>query len=355
MTSLELYGKLCEYNEDEKFYIQYYDAKQNKWNLDKFLKNLDFDKVIDRRLIVPEVSSGWMPVDMSDDIYFDTNDKNSIVMSKHNRYTPMFRHKHIFFELVYVMSGTCRQRINQDEIQLNEGQFLLIAPDIMHSVGVFDSSVIINILIRRSTFEDIFYDMLRDTNKISAFFNSSLFENEQNAYLIFDTENHPFFREFILDMFLEFLNKKKYYEKILNGQLMILFTKLLQLYENKIQYPSRIGKSTQLSLEILGYIEMYYQTISLKEVAVRFHLSEAYCSRLIRKHTGKSYTMIVQDIKFRRACSLLETSNISIAEISRLTGFEHVEHFNRLFKRRYQITPGQYRKCASQEKPPGNS
>lgn len=346
MTSQELYEKLCEYNEDEKFYIHYYDAKQNKWNLDKFLKSLDFEKVINRRLIIPEVSLGWMPVDMSDDIYFDINDKNSIVISKHNRYTPMFRHKHIFFELVYALSGSCRQRINQDEIELKEGQFLLIAPEIMHSVGVFDSSIIINILIRRSTFEDIFYDMLRDTNKISAFFNSSLFENEQNAYLIFDTDRNPLFRDFVLDMFLEFLNKKKYYEKILNGQLMILFTKLLQLYENRIQYPSRIGKSTVLSLQILGYIEKYYQTVSLSEVAGYFHLSEAYCSRLIKKHTGKSFTTIVQSIKFRRACSLLETSSISIAEISRLIGFEYVEHFNRLFKRRYQMTPGEYRKNA---------
>lgn len=347
MTSQELYRKLCEYNEDETFYIQYYDAKQNKWNLEEFLKNLDFEKVIDQRLIIPEVSSGWMPVDMSDDIYFDSNDKNSIVMSKHNRYTPMFRHKHIFFEMVYVMWGSCRQRINQEEIELKEGQFLLIAPEIMHSVGVFDSSVIINILIRRSTFEDIFYDMLRDTNKISIFFNSSLFENEQNAYLIFDTDHDALFREFVLDMFLEFLNKKKYYEKILNGQLMILFTKLLQLYEDKIQYPPRVGKSTQLSMQILGYIEKYYQTVSLSEVAGCFHLSEAYCSRLIKKHTGKSFTMIVQNIKFRRACSLLETSHISIAEISRLSGFEYVEHFNRLFKRRYQMTPGQYRKRAN--------
>lgn len=347
MTSQELYRKLCEYNEDEKFYIQYYDAKQNKWNLEEFLKNLDFEKVIDQRLIIPEVSSGWMPVDMSDDIYFDSNDKNSIVMSKHNRYTPMFRHKHIFFEMVYVMWGSCRQRINQEEIELKEGQFLLIAPEIMHSVGVFDSSVIINILIRRSTFEDIFYDMLRDTNKISIFFNSSLFENEQNAYLIFDTDHDALFREFVLDMFLEFLNKKKYYEKILNGQLMILFTKLLQLYEDKIQYPPRVGKSTHLSMQILGYIEKYYQTVSLSEVAGCFHLSEAYCSRLIKKHTGKSFTMIVQDIKFHRACSLLETSHISIAEISRLSGFEYVEHFNRLFKKRYQMTPGQYRKSAN--------
>lgn len=344
MTSQELYRKLCEYNEDEKFYIHYYDAKQNRWNLDKFLDSLDLEKAISQRLIIPEVSSGWMPVDMSDDIYFDANDKNSIVISKHNRYTPMFRHKHIFFELVYVLSGACTQRIHQDELELREGQFLLLAPEIMHSVGVFDSSIIINILIRRSTFEDIFYDLLRDTNNISIFFNSSLFEHEQNAYLIFDTDKDTLFRDFVLDMFLEFLNKKKYYEKILNGQLMILFTKLLQLYEHNIQYPVRTEKGTQLSMRILGYIEEKYRTVTLREAADYFHLSEAYCSRLIKKYTGKSFTTIVQNIKLRRACSLLETSNINIAEISRMVGFEYVEHFNRLFKRKYQVTPGQYRK-----------
>ncbi|MFR2823572.1 MAG: hypothetical protein ACLTCQ_02500 [Enterocloster bolteae] len=96
MTTGELENQLMEFNEDERFYQQYYNVKQDKWMLEDFLESLDFNEVIQRRLIVPEVSGGWMPSDMKDEAYFDAEDKNHIVISKHNRFTPPFRHRHIF-------------------------------------------------------------------------------------------------------------------------------------------------------------------------------------------------------------------------------------------------------------------
>lgn len=90
MTTGELENQLMEFNEDERFYQQYYNVKQDKWMLEEFLESLDFNEVIQRRLIVPEVSGGWMPSDMKDEAYFDAEDKNHIVISKHNRFTPPF-------------------------------------------------------------------------------------------------------------------------------------------------------------------------------------------------------------------------------------------------------------------------
>lgn len=343
MTTYELYEKLCEFNEDEKFYEQYYDAQKKKWKLNEFLEGLDFQELLKRRLIIPEANTGYMPSSMSDETYFELEDKNSIVLNKHNRYTPAFKHRHVFFELIYVLSGSCVQQINQDKVIVKEGQFCLLAPYTTHSISVFDKSVIINILIRRSTFEDIFYDMLRDTNKIAVFFNQTLFSTTQNSYLILETNHDTLIREQVLIMFLEYINKKNYYEKILNSQLMILFAKILQLYENDIQYPPLTHKGTETCMQIIGYIEEHFKTITLQMVSEHFHFSQGYCSRLIKEYTGKSFTQIVQDLRFQRACSLLTTSNINIMEISSLVGFENVEHFNRLFKKRYKITPGQYR------------
>lgn len=346
MNTQELYEKLREFNEDELFYRNYYDAKQNQWKLDEFLNGLDYKKILDRRLIITEVNTGYMPSDMTDETYFEPEDKNSIVISKHNRFTPAFRHRHIFFEMIYVLSGSCIQQIGQEEIRLCEGEFCLMAPDVAHSISVFDASIVINILIRRSTFEDIFYDILRDTNKIAVFFNQSLFANMQNTHLIFDTGRDRMLLEHVLTMFLEYINKDKYYEKILNSQLMILFGKLLQIYEDCIKYPPQTRKTNETCMHIIAYIEDHYQTVTLSEICEHFHFSQAYCSRLIKAHTGKSFTAIVQSIKFKKAVSLLENSNISISEISRMVGFENVEHFNRLFRKIYQATPGQYRKNA---------
>ena len=41
MTTGELENQLMEFNEDERFYQQYYNVKQDKWMLEDFLESLD--------------------------------------------------------------------------------------------------------------------------------------------------------------------------------------------------------------------------------------------------------------------------------------------------------------------------
>lgn len=344
MNIKDLLNNLNQYNADELFYKEYYLAKRNKRTFQDFIDNLNIKEIQDRMLIVPEIPNSFIPSRLDDNAFFNDNEKNHIVISKHNRYTPEFNHEHYFFELIYVLSGSCRQSINQDSITLKAGQFCLLAPNTQHSIAVFDSSLIINILIRRSTFEDIFYSILKDVNTLSIFFNNSLYAKSKSPYLIMDSKNDAIIKEHILSMFLEFTEKGKYYENILSSSLMILFSKLLQKYEDSIYYPTETKKTSASFSDIMAYIYDNYQTTTLNEIAREFHFSPEHCSRLIKQHTGKSFTKIQQNIRFSKACFFLENTNSTIAEVSVLVGYKNVEHFNRLFKKIYGMTPSQYRK-----------
>ncbi len=70
---------------------------------------------------------------------------------------------------------------------------------------------------------------------------------------------------------------------------------------------------------------------------------------MIKKQTGKSFTDLLLDLKFEKATYWLETRTDSIQQIAYDSGFESIEHFNRLFKKRFLITPGQYRKLNQQK------
>ena len=66
-----------------------------------------------------------------------------------------------------------------------------------------DDSIILNILIRRSTFMDIFYNTVRDKTQISSFFVGNLYFREKIRYLLFHTKNDTVIRNYILDMYRE--------------------------------------------------------------------------------------------------------------------------------------------------------
>ncbi|HEY7773021.1 MAG TPA: helix-turn-helix transcriptional regulator, partial [Marinagarivorans sp.] len=51
----------------------------------------------------------------------------------------------------------------------------------------------------------------------------------------------------------------------------------------------------------------------------------------------------VQNKRMSIAEDLLRTSNITIAEIANLSGFQDPQHFSRLFKKLYNVSPRQYR------------
>ena len=51
----------------------------------------------------------------------------------------------------------------------------------------------------------------------------------------------------------------------------------------------------------------------------------------------------VKKIRLNKARTLLKNRNMTVESISEAVGYQNVEHFNRLFKKAYGITPVQYR------------
>ena len=70
--------------------------------------------------------------------------------------------------------------------------------------------------------------------------------------------------------------------------------------------------------------------------------------RLFKRETGVSPLQYQLLRRLRRGTELLRSTNLSVAEIAELCGFEDPFYFSRLFKRRCFLTPVEYRKEYSQ-------
>lgn len=343
MDILELDKLLKTYTEDESYYKKYYVAKQNPDTHKAFMENLDIDYIKKMVLLIPGVDHGIDISFMSESHLFEQKKNHNIITLKHYRYTPEFIHKHKFFEMSYVYSGSFKQKISGDEIIFNEGDICILPPDVEHSVGIFDDTVVINFLIRRSTFNDTFLEILSDENILSSFFTKILYTNNYNNYIIFRTNNNTDIRKIIIEIIIEDIENKKYSNKILDNLIMILFANLLRDDIKKVELPQELQKTNKQLASILSYIQGNYKTVTLEDLSKHFHFSVPYLSKLIKNTTGHTFKEMIQTLKLNKAIELLSSTDLKICDISETIGYENDTHFIRTFKKIYGVSPNQYR------------
>ncbi len=345
LSTLKL--KLNRFNQSELFYQSYYEAGKNHM-IEQFLDHIDMDFIKENNIIIPELTQ-TIPVehDYLDSFFFDMDSKHSICLQKHNCFSPPLLHQHTFFECIYVMEGTCTQSINGTTVMMRTGDICLIPPGVKHTISVFDKSIIINILIRKTTFEDIFFNFIRTDNILSMFFINNIYSQHVNDYIIFHSGNDNTIYSIIINMYLEYVNEEPYSHAILNNALMILFAQLLRHYEETSELPPLVKKSDVQGFALIRFIQDNYTNVTLNDIAEKFHYTPEYTSKLIKDTTGFTFTKILSRIKLEHAIGLLCDTNISVANICHEVGYLNPEHFIRTFKKTYQMTPTEYRRQKS--------
>lgn len=97
-------------------------------------------------------------------------------------------------------------------------------------------------------------------------------------------------------------------------------------------------------VEIISFIQQNYADVTLDGLSEYFHLSKPYLSKYIKEKAGMTFQEVVKEERMKKARLLLKETMQTVETIAAAVGYENVEHFNRLFKRTYDITPIQYRK-----------
>ena len=97
-------------------------------------------------------------------------------------------------------------------------------------------------------------------------------------------------------------------------------------------------------VEIISFIKNDYMNVTLDTLAEEFHLSKPYLSKYIREKAGMTFQEAVRKERMKRARMLLRETEQTVETVAAEVGYENVEHFNRLFKKNYGVTPVQYRK-----------
>ncbi len=122
-----------------------------------------------------------------------------------------------------------------------------------------------------------------------------------------------------------------------NGELLYFLHLLAQ--QNKEQ-PSVRGLDSLLPA--LLHMETL-QKCTVAECAALCAMSESRFSHLFRQTMGVSPHQYFLKLRLEQARNYLRDSDLSVAQIAQLTGFEDALYFSRLFKKYYGVSPSLYR------------
>lgn len=95
----------------------------------------------------------------------------------------------------------------------------------------------------------------------------------------------------------------------------------------------------------LKYLEdNYMHRLTLASISANVNLSSSYLCRVFRSEVGTSITSYLNNLRIRKAATLIKESKFSLKEISVMVGIDDQLYFSRLFKKCMGISPSEYGK-----------
>lgn len=144
-------------------------------------------------------------------------------------------------------------------------------------------------------------------------------------------------------------NIDKHSQVLLLSNLELLLNYCMRFYGR--QFITR----TNQNKDIIGRFEQFLTTYiysdelkcsglpTVKFCAERFNLSASYFSDLLKSETGKNAQEHIHFYLLDRAKTLLQSTNKTVNEIAFELGFEYPQNFSKLFKKKFGISPTNYR------------
>lgn len=94
----------------------------------------------------------------------------------------------------------------------------------------------------------------------------------------------------------------------------------------------------------------FARDLNMKQLAEEIGVSYSWFRSTFVAHTGLSPHQYLLELRLVRARNLLAETNLSVKEIAMQTGFEDEHYFSRLFRRKMNLTPGQFRSRSRRHK-----
>lgn len=251
-------------------------------------------------------------------------------------------HDHTFFELVYILSGTGIQWINNNKFPYHGGHLFMITPGDIHSFDIHTTTQFVYI-----KFNDIYiHSAVFGTENIRRLEFILQHANHRPGCILRNQTDKLLVKPMIEAILREYPNKNIYSSEIITqliNTIVIVVARNIALF-----LPQQINKnSEEKSLNILQYIQENIRSpekIKAKAISHRFGISSNYLGKYFKKQTNETMQQYILNYKLNMVESKLLHSDMRIGEIAEELGFTDESHLNRLFKKYRGCNPTEFRR-----------
>lgn len=85
------------------------------------------------------------------------------------------------------------------------------------------------------------------------------------------------------------------------------------------------------------------EKLRLTDVADQVYVSQWHLSKLLNKHTGKTFSDLLNGARMDKSKELLTDPSLRICDVAEMVGFQDLAHFSRVFKKMEGMSAGEYR------------
>ena len=247
-----------------------------------------------------------------------------------------------FYKISFVKNFNGFIQIGNIKFEGDNGVLHFVEPEQVYTCNSTNPWKGYEILIHPNIFNEHFAH-----KKIGSY---DFFSYEVNETLLLTKEEKNSVGNLMEMAWVEFNNKDDFSIPIILSYISTLLNLSERFYAR--QFQTRKKLNNQLSSDFYDLLKTYYfnknnselQQPTVQYFADKLNVTPNYLSDTVRHHTGKPALTIIHDFVIEEAKRQLINTNHTVSEISYNLGFEYPTYFSRLFKRKTNFSPTEYRK-----------
>ncbi len=242
---------------------------------------------------------------------------------------PLF-HYHGQWELYYLLEGARTYEIGNKVFNLNKGTFIIIPPYVSHRtmggqfkriLALIDDNML-NIDVKRKILQTKSHFFVPSCEVSALLKNQFIYLAEHGKGAKLDK----------IDITIEI---NSIISKLLNHSEIIRQENITAI----------LSKNAQVVNDIKQYISLNFgEKLSIIEISELCNLSSSRASHIFKEVEGISITTYINHIRLNRVQELLASTKKGLSEIAEECGLTSMVYLNQVFKRRFGITPMQYKR-----------